>query len=532
MKLKRIISALLVFTMVMACSVCAVSANGTYQVTTSYNVSTREITVNATLAGAAADSMVSYLIVKPVTTEEGTSYDVLADGSNILHIDQATANTSGAASYDTATIPFAELNDAKVKFVSSASETLDPFTNFTHVRTGVYYLTYKDGKTTKVDYNTFITPEEYNALSKAEKESYKSAESCWSVSNYTKSVTKFTDLQKGIIIANLSDSGQTTTISYVTKDGKVYGASRGTNLTTSRWADGHYDELFTGEYMYEAVDKNGNPTGEMANAIYDGQLKQYVPVDDVVAWTVDIKNNDSNRETATSWKISKEGTSFNGRLNGTAERAEFIILNNYNEGKGNGENVDLTINGLYKEDVTDGYFGDIKIGGGDMLFVYKQNTPVGNGAAQGSPSGAAKKAITIDANPIYGTFTSYNNGIEYPAVTILVTATDVAIADKAGLKLTAVTKGAATLNGAYPAEVEKIDLGICPNAYEGTKNFAIQLFDSANEGYLNPDKYDIIATPVINENGAWTELTTLGTWDDNRYFVVERGTTATEAAAE
>ena len=65
MKLKRIISALLVFTMVMACSVCAVSANGTYQVTTSYDVSTKEITVNAKLAGATADSMVSYLIIEP-----------------------------------------------------------------------------------------------------------------------------------------------------------------------------------------------------------------------------------------------------------------------------------------------------------------------------------------------------------------------------------------------------------------------------------------------------------------------------------
>ena len=97
----------------------------------------------------------------------------------------------------------------------------------------------------------------------------------------------------------------------------------------------------------------------------------------------------------------------------------------------------------------------------------------------------------------------------------------------------AVTKGAATLDGAYPAEVEKIDLGICPNACEGTKNFAIQLFDSANEGYLNPDKYDIVAIPVISDdNGDWVELTTLGTWDDNRYYVVNRNTTATEAAAE
>ena len=62
MKLKRIISALVVFTLVMTCAVCSVSADATYQTITTYDVSTGDITVNAKLAGAKEGSMVSYII--------------------------------------------------------------------------------------------------------------------------------------------------------------------------------------------------------------------------------------------------------------------------------------------------------------------------------------------------------------------------------------------------------------------------------------------------------------------------------------
>ena len=488
MKLKRIISALLVFTMVMACSVCAVSANGTYQVTTSYDVSNKAITVNAKLAGAAADSMVSYLIVEPVTTGEGeeatTSYDVLADGSNILHIDQATANASGAATYDAATIPAAELKGAKVKFTSSASEELAPYE----------VARKEDGSIVSVKY-------------------------------YTKSVTKFSDVLTGVVVTNASDSGKQTPIYYVTKDGAVYGTIRGTNLNESRWVSSKMDELF-----------NGDTTN-----INDGNLKQFIPLDDTVAVSVDLGNTDG-RESAVRLRIYKYGTSFSGKLARTDDSEHIEIYNNYAhlDSSDKTNNIDLTINGLYKDDITDGYLGTMKIEGGDLLWVGKENVPEGYGEPNGITG--AVKAMTIDAKPIYGTFTSYNNGVEYPSVTILVTATDVATADKAGLKIQAVTKGAATKEGAYPAEVEKVDLGICPNAYSGTRKFGIQLFDSANEGYLNPELYDIVATPVINVGTAdapeWVELTVTGSATgaaavegtaDGKYFVVNRNTVATEA---
>ncbi|MBR5517541.1 MAG: hypothetical protein IKV86_00770 [Clostridia bacterium] len=488
MKLKRIISALLVFTMVMACSVCAVSANGTYQVTTSYDVSTKEITVNAKLAGATADSMVSYLIIEPeeVTTGEGEeaettlNYDVKADGSNILHIDQATANASGAATYDSATIPFADLENAKVKFVSSASEELAPY----EVKRNA------DGSVSNVG-------------------------------TYTKSVTKFTKLQTGVIVYNQSDSGETVGMYYVTKDGAVIGTdSRGTNLNAARWqSEGHFDDLFNGD-----------------TAFINKGLKQYIPLDDVVAWSLVLANTD-NRESAVDFLFKKVGTSFSGEL--STDTGTIKIYNNYNEATGKGSNYDLTINGIYKDDVTDGKFGTLNVSGGDVFSVDKSNVPYG----YSKPNGITKavKAMTIDAKPIYGTFTSYNNGIEYPSVTILVTATDVATADNAGLKIQAVTKGAATKEGAYPAEVEVVDLGICPNAYTGTKNFAIQLFDSANEGYLNPELYDIVATPVVKVADEWVELTVTGSATgadavegsmDGKYFVIKRDTVATEAAAE
>ena len=562
MKLKRIISALLVFTMVMACSVCAVSANGTYQVTTSYDVSTKEITVNAALAGAAADSMVSYLIVKPVTTEDGTSYEVSEDGSNILHIDQATANGSGAATYETAKIPFSELENAKVKFVSSASETLTPFEKgvvayvLTDANKGMAGnpIKDKDGKETGEVIKESLKPAEYSALpADATKVVYKGNPHKkmytiqFSCEAYTKSVTKFNELQKDIVVINGSDSGKPTKMYYVTKDGEVLGGNgeRGNNFTAERWDNYKLSELFDGDLSDNNLTAN----------------KQVVPLDDVVAWMVVISNTtaktgEAHRETASEYSFIKIATSFSGDLSTKSE--PFVIYNNYNEYseklvevKVNDKiekvplkdlgrpNVDLTINGIYKDDVKDGKFGNITLEGGDIIKLYKQNTPVGNPNDQDSAA-ATIEAMTIDADPIYGTFTSYNNGIEYPSVTFLVTATDVETANKAGLRIRAYPKGSVTFDETLPPEgaaSQYIELGICPNANTGTKNFAIQLFDSANQGYLNPDEYDLVATPVINdaeegEDDSWTVLSPVGEFSDSRFFTVKTRTTATEVVAE
>ncbi len=118
MKLKRIISALIVFTMVMTCAVCVSADGATYQTSTKYDVSTGEITVNAKLAGAVEGSMVSYIIYGD---DDAETNEAVAEG-NIVHIDQATVDANGAASFDAVTADFDAFKNRKVQFVSNEEE--------------------------------------------------------------------------------------------------------------------------------------------------------------------------------------------------------------------------------------------------------------------------------------------------------------------------------------------------------------------------------------------------------------------------
>lgn len=88
MKLRRLISALIVFTLVMTCALSVVNAaDVSYSTkTTKYNVATDEITVETT-ATVTKDSMVSYII-----------YDGELNEDNITYIDQQTA-TDGTVKF-------------------------------------------------------------------------------------------------------------------------------------------------------------------------------------------------------------------------------------------------------------------------------------------------------------------------------------------------------------------------------------------------------------------------------------------------
>ena len=297
MKLKRIISALVVFTMVMTCAVCSVSAaEGTYNITTSYDVSTKNITVNAAIAGGTAGSMVSYLIVSPweKTTGEGeeatttTVYDVKENGSNILHIDQATLDASGAANMDEFTAEYAYLKGGKVKFVSSADDTLSRATS----GTAPY--------------------------------------------DYVQSVEKFTDVLTGITFVNESNNGNKTDMYYIKSDGTFVNATPSGNMNASRFDPNWYDGDFSSTRM------------------------AFVPLDDVVALAVvaETYDTDSNYN-----KIRIRYTKRTGSAAGEANDDEttFTVYNNYSTTSGSEPTTNRMINGFYKEDITDGYFGNIAL---------------------------------------------------------------------------------------------------------------------------------------------------------------------------
>ncbi len=107
MKMKRIISALIVFTLVMACAVSASAATGS--ITSMYTLD-GNIRVKATVTDAAEGDMVSY---------------VLYNGDNIgsdsiVYIDQATQGESGNIEFDV-TDTITRFKDAKFKFGTNAS---------------------------------------------------------------------------------------------------------------------------------------------------------------------------------------------------------------------------------------------------------------------------------------------------------------------------------------------------------------------------------------------------------------------------
>ena len=452
MKLKRIISALIVFTMVMACAVCSVSADGTYQVTTSYDISTKKITVNAAIADATDNSMVSYLIVAPDEDNTEDPYAVKEDGSNILHIDQATV-ADNAATFETLTADFDYLNNGKVKFVST-TDTLKAW------ETGLV-----DG-----------TPDTWN---------------------YAKSVTKFTEIQRGVTVLNQNKTGGVVEISYVAQDGTVHKVNVGSPLNSAeRWESDGMAAWVDGEYKEDYPNIGYFPIDAKALCVY-------------VA-------NDDGRRTTTKLQIIRSNTSLNGALYGDTNYC--TIYDNTNDDPT--KHKDLTINGFYKDDITDGRFNNITLEGGAVYRIYSNN-------ARQTTTPNTAKVMSIDAEPIYG---EYAEGeITYASVTFLVTATSEDIANAAGLKIVAYPKGTMSMDGTIPANKTGVELGICPNVYKGHKQFGIQLYDKAGEGYLDSTKYDLVATPVIRDvENRWTELTTMGaSRDDGRYFTVSR-TSASE----
>lgn len=467
MKLKRIISALIVFTLVMTCAVCSVNAAGTYNVTTNYNIATKDITVNAAIASGAEGDMVSYLIVAPyeVTTGEGeeavteTVYDVKADGSNILHIDQATLNNSGAATMDPVTAPYAYFKGGKVKFVSTGDE-----------------LTRKTSGSKPF--------------------------------GYLASVETFTDLLTGITFLDQNDNGLSTQFYYVKTDGTVIQSNPSGNLTAARWDDAAYK--MTDWYNGDTSARNG---------------VKLVPIDDVAAYIV-VGGNTTGRGNGVKYTYEKQTGSLTGEAN---SKQSFTIYDSYELEEGVAPTTNLMVNGFYKEDVTDGKFGTIDLEGGAIINLNKSNAKVDGNLVQ---------YMSIDAKPIYGKYVDSEpeGDVEFDSVTFLVTAPSVEIADAAGLKITAYPKGTVSMDGTIAdTSIAPVELGICPNAYTGETSFAIQLFDGANSGQLDPEQWDIEATPVINEgdaeNPVWKELTVFGDGVDTygKYYSVDRKTEYKEA---
>lgn len=272
MKLKRFISALIVFTMVMTCAVC-VSADATYNVTTVYELGSEgnysgNITLNASVAGATADTYVSYLLVKP--DAEGNVV-VAEDGSNILHIDQATVDASGNATFDSAKAAFADYEGGKVKFVSSGSD----------VFTAKEILPQKIGDKQQQWYDYYL-----------------------------RSIDTVSKTQAAVTYLNVSDNGARTHFYYVTKDNRVVNADGNSNFTTERYNTAGFDlpEYYSGDDT-----KLGN--------------KRILPVEDMKAWIVDFSNKSDRTVAKIVLAIKKMKSTATGKYT-TAQT--FIIYNSAN----------------------------------------------------------------------------------------------------------------------------------------------------------------------------------------------------------
>ena len=118
MKLKRLLSALVVFTIVMTSVVCSVSAAATYTVTTGYNLNTGKVTLNASVTGATDGDMVSYIIYGDDVVNET---ETITEG-NIIHIDQATVS-GNTANFDAVSFDPAAIKNRNIQFASTANET-------------------------------------------------------------------------------------------------------------------------------------------------------------------------------------------------------------------------------------------------------------------------------------------------------------------------------------------------------------------------------------------------------------------------
>ena len=118
MKLKRLLSALVVFTIVMTSVVCSVSAAATYTVTTGYNLNTGKVTLNASVTGATDGDMVSYIIYGDDVVDET---ETITEG-NIIHIDQATVS-GNTANFDAVSFDSDAIKNRNIQFASTANET-------------------------------------------------------------------------------------------------------------------------------------------------------------------------------------------------------------------------------------------------------------------------------------------------------------------------------------------------------------------------------------------------------------------------
>lgn len=427
MKLKRIISALVVFTLVMTSAVCSVSAAATYQTITSYDVSTGEMTVNAKLAGAKEGSMVSYIIYGDADAANNAE-EAVAEG-NIVHIDQATVGADGTASFDAVTTDFADLNNRQVQFVSN-EEDLAAWAN--GVKTGRAY-----------------------------------------------SVETISDLQTSVLFLCASANGKGTSVSALIDGVPTAFQGTGSNIS-SRWV-----------YKDEALNI---PT-----------LGAWVDLEKATAIMVDL----GNRASRDSWfaaRFSKYAGSYNG-ANQKADDGEWVYATSKTNDEvtqvkggvvGEGQ-VNMLVDGLYKDDITDNEFAGLELFGGDIIGVNHITDPVGANTA------TSVNYATV-YNPIIGKYedSEPEGVVERDSVTFLCTMTAAAYAEgEVGLNIYRYEKVA----NSKDAELELI--ASCPSAAE-SGNFAIQLFDGSGEGELNPEKYDFVAYPYVTIDGVKVELTVFG----------------------
>lgn len=124
MKLKRIISALVVFTLVMTCAVCTVNAAGVYQATTHYT-SDGKVSVTAEVTGANDGDFVSYIIYGD---DDASNNDV--DGvkeavteGNIKYIDQATVSGT-VADFGTIEFDVEDIENRNIKFATNGEDLI------------------------------------------------------------------------------------------------------------------------------------------------------------------------------------------------------------------------------------------------------------------------------------------------------------------------------------------------------------------------------------------------------------------------
>ena len=112
MKLRRLISALVVFTLVMTCALSVVSVEAdetsvpTYHATTTYNPATDEITVHAEITGATPGSVVTFTI----------------DGDSNVHTAEGTVGEDGTLVFADCTKKYSAVENCTINFESDTDE--------------------------------------------------------------------------------------------------------------------------------------------------------------------------------------------------------------------------------------------------------------------------------------------------------------------------------------------------------------------------------------------------------------------------